>query len=125
MKNSVILLCIFFAACSSNNSELFDRALQNGYLANEGFTRSERFVKAWLAEADSISGLIPRNLTVSRHFWNAWDAAADNYPFMVMTASILRPDSFESPRKPRTLGVYRRSRGISPTSAASTKTYPG
>ena len=95
MKNSVIiLLCIFFAACSSNNSELFDRALQKGYLANEGFTRSERFVKAWLAEADSISGLIPRNLTVSRHFWNAWDAAADNYPFMVMTASILRPDWF-------------------------------
>ena len=94
MKNIFLWICIFLAACSSDRSELFDRALQNGLLANEGFARCERFVEAWLAERDSISGLIPRNLTVSRDFWNAWDSAADNYPFMVMTASILRPDWF-------------------------------
>jgi len=93
MKN-ILFLCAFLAACSSDRSSQFDRALQNGQLANEGFIRCERFVKAWLAEADSISGLIPRNLNESRDFWNAWDAAADNYPFMVMTASILRPDWF-------------------------------
>ncbi|MDR3261506.1 MAG: hypothetical protein LBT78_06690 [Tannerella sp.] len=52
-------------------------------------------MKGWLAEADSASGLIPRNLSVDRDFWNARDAAADNYPFMVLTSSILHTDLFE------------------------------
>ena len=95
MKIIVLSFCIFFTACSSDRSALYEQALQNGRLANEGFTRCERFVKAWLAEADSVSGLIPRNLNESRDYWNAWDAAADNYPFMVMTSAILRPDLFE------------------------------
>lgn len=72
----------------------FSQASANGRLANEGFRRCVRFVNGWLAEADSATGLIPRNLNESRHFWNAYDAAADNYPFMVMTSSLLRPDLF-------------------------------
>jgi hypothetical protein len=40
-----------------------------------------------LAHADPVSGLIPRNLTGDA-YWNAKDAAADNYPFMVLTAHI-------------------------------------
>ena len=95
MKNIVLITCIFFTACATHPSGLFEQALQNGRLANEGFINCERFVTAWLAEADSATGLIPRNLTDSRDYWNAWDAAADNYPFMVMTASILRPDLFD------------------------------
>ena len=35
------------------------------------------------------------NLTQSTCIWNAWDAAADNYPFMVMTASMLDKPLFE------------------------------
>ncbi|HRI80469.1 MAG TPA: hypothetical protein PLR06_13130, partial [Cyclobacteriaceae bacterium] len=69
-------------------------ALANGRLANEGFVRCMRYVNGWLANADPASGLIPRNLKESNHFWNAWDAAADNYPFMVLTASILSPELF-------------------------------
>ncbi len=94
MKNNILFFCIFLAACSADRTELFEQALQNGRRANEGFTKCERFVTAWLAEADSASDLIPRNLTASRDFWNAKDAAADNYPFMVMTSSVLRPDLF-------------------------------
>ena len=90
-----LLFGLILTACSSDQSTLFDSALQNGILANEGFERCERFVTAWLAVADSASGLIPRNLNESRDFWNAYDAAADNYPFMVLTAAILRPDLFK------------------------------
>lgn len=43
------------------------------------------FNQAWLQHADPASGLIPRNLTRD-FYWNAKDAAADNYPFMVLTA---------------------------------------
>ncbi|MBP1767960.1 MAG: hypothetical protein H6P98_2075, partial [Candidatus Aminicenantes bacterium] len=46
-----------------------------------------RYVHGWLEHADPASGLIPRNLTEDA-YWNAKDTAADNYPFMVLTAQI-------------------------------------
>ncbi len=64
------------------------KASQNGELVNEGLERCRRFVEGWLKHADSISGLIPRNLDQDRDIWNAKDAAADNYPFMVLTAAL-------------------------------------
>jgi len=44
-----------------------------------------RFVHGWLQHADPDSGLIPRNLNKD-FYWNAKDAAADNYPFMVISS---------------------------------------
>ena len=96
--NTFILLTAlyYFSACSSYDDNLFQQALRNGADANEGFRRCSSFLDGWLAEADSATGLIPRNLTDSRDFWNAKDAAADNYPYMVLTAAILRDDLFRS-----------------------------
>lgn len=65
------------------------KAMENGYLAHEGYSRSLNFVNDWLVYADPETGLIPRNLGDSQDIWNAKDAAADNYPFMVMTAALL------------------------------------
>jgi dienelactone hydrolase len=67
---------------------LYRQAERNARLANEALFRCRRFVDGWLAHADPATGLIPRNLTTSRDFWNGRDSAADNYPFMVLTASI-------------------------------------
>ncbi len=50
--------------------------------------RNRKFVDGWLAQADPATGLIPRNLRESRDFWNGRDSAADNYPFMVLTAAM-------------------------------------
>lgn len=72
----------------------FLEATKNGLLVNEGFNRSIKYVNAWTQKADSNTGLIPRNLKDS--YWNAWDAAADNYPYMVLTASILMPEYFNT-----------------------------
>ncbi|MDR1723714.1 MAG: hypothetical protein LBR84_07245 [Tannerella sp.] len=91
----ITLLCLV-CSCSSFDPEAFEQAVQNGIKANEGFERCLRFVNGWLAEADSVSGLIPRNLTSSRDIWNACDAAADNYPFMALTAAILGNKSLNS-----------------------------
>jgi hypothetical protein len=98
----VKLFCLYgfflqFFACSSGtkiNSEEFFQAQINGQLANEGFNRCIKYVNAWTLHADSSTGLIPRNIRESKDIWNAWDAAADNYPFMVFTASILMPDFY-------------------------------
>ncbi|MBI5384515.1 MAG: acetylxylan esterase [Verrucomicrobia bacterium] len=67
---------------------LFLQAEKNARLANEALFRCRRFVDGWLAQADPASGLIPRNLTAGRDFWNGRDSAADNYPFMVLTAAL-------------------------------------
>jgi hypothetical protein len=66
----------------------FRQAEANARCANEAFYRCRRFVDGWLNHADPKSGLIPRNLTASRDLWNAKDSAADNYPFMVLTAAM-------------------------------------
>jgi len=71
----------------------FQRAMANGEAAGESFRRCNRYVEAWLRIADPESGLIPRN--TKDRFWNAQDAAADNYSFMVLTASFTDRDLFK------------------------------
>jgi len=73
----------------------FEQAAENGKLANEGFIRCHDFVTGWLGRADPETGLIPRNLTRNKDIWNAKDSAADNYPFMVLTAAITDRPMFE------------------------------
>jgi hypothetical protein len=68
--------------------QVYRQAYRNGQLANEALFRCRRYVDGWLAQADPMTGLIPRNLRESRDFWNGLDSAADNYPFMVLTAAM-------------------------------------
>jgi hypothetical protein len=88
-----VFLLFFFSCRTSKISVIHDREYVelriSGESAQEAFSRSHRYLTGWLSQADSLTGLIPRNLRESKDFWNAWDAAADNYPFMVLTASIL------------------------------------
>ena len=65
-----------------------DIAKKNALLANEGFLRPYRYVHDWLEYVDSTTGLIPRNLQNSIDLWDQKDVAADNYPYMVITASL-------------------------------------
>ncbi len=82
----LLLPVILLAACGdAPRRETIERAVVNGRLAGEAFARSHRFVEGWLAVADTVTGLIPKNLQ-GDYFWNAQDAAADNYPFMVITS---------------------------------------
>ena len=73
---------------AASDDEAFKKALENGRLANEGFVRCRNFVNGWLKHADPATGLIPRNLNRNKDIWNAQDSAADNYPFMVLTAAV-------------------------------------
>ncbi len=84
-----LLGMIFGTFCSCQREQAgFGQALEHGRLANEGFRRCVRYTQDWLEYADPESGLIPRNLRSDQAIWNASDAAADNYPFMVLTASL-------------------------------------
>jgi len=80
----LILIPVFIVRADEG---AFQRAEDNARRARDAWVHCSRFVDGWLKHADPRSGLIPRNLTQSL-FWNARDAAADNYPFMVLTASM-------------------------------------
>jgi hypothetical protein len=54
------------------------------------------YLKAWLNYADPGSKLIPRNLYSDSTIWNAKDAAADNYPFMVLTSFFTNKDIYNN-----------------------------
>jgi hypothetical protein len=73
---------------NSTDKDFWIKAEQNGEQARHAFIRCRDYVRGWLAHADPKSGLIPRNLTRD-YFWNAQDAAADNYAFMVLTSALL------------------------------------
>ncbi len=77
---------------------VFERAADNGRMAAEGFERCHRYLQAWLRAAEPTTGLIPRNLTDSP-YWNGRDSAADNYPFMVLSAHFTDRTAFEGPMK--------------------------
>ena len=79
---------------SETEKVAFKQAEANGKLVNEGFERCRRFVDDWLKEADPKTGLIPRNLDSNSDIWNAKDAAADNYPFMVLTSALTDKELF-------------------------------
>ncbi len=97
----LISSAIFFFSCGGSqssepeNDAAFKQATVNGKLVNEGLERCHRFVEGWLQRADPETGLIPRNLEQSADIWNAKDAAADNYPFMVLTSALTDQAMFE------------------------------
>lgn len=103
---SIILLTFYSCFGDSSTFQLSKQdesnmviAKINAKSANEGFVRCENFVEAWLNYSDPESGLIPRNLKEGKDFWNAKDAAADNYPFMVLTSFFTNQNRFDGKMK--------------------------
>lgn len=96
MAATVILAAGFWGITAwGNASTLFFQAEGNGWQAQDTFQHCYRYLHGWLAHRDPSSGLIPRNLTRS-WFWNAQDSAADNYPFMVLAASLLDRNLYQT-----------------------------
>ena len=97
------MLVLIISSCKTTSREvsdadgaMFEKALQNGWVANEGFIRSENYMKAWLAHADPETKLVPRRLFgFDKDIWNAQDCAADNYPFLVLTSFFTDRDIYE------------------------------
>ena len=77
--------------------EFIERLHRGSALANEGYRRCRDYADGWLRYADPTTGLIPRNLDRQRDIWNPQDAAADNYPFLVLTSALTDRARFEGP----------------------------
>ena len=87
MRDAIIVLAVLTTVCAvtAHAQEVWDQAAENGEAARKAFLACSRFADGWLQHADPQTGLIPRNLSKD-FWWNAKDSAADNYPFMVLTA---------------------------------------
>ena len=79
------------------------RALIHGLQASEALRRCRKFVDGWAAHCDPKTGLVPRNLRNDKYIWNRQDSAADNYPFMVLTAALTDQELY----KGRMLDILR------------------
>jgi len=96
VSNLLVAVLVLGVCCSCMANEppaqdpAFQQALGNARRANEGFERCQRYVKAWLEHADPNTGLIPRKVGMDKDqaYWDAANCAADNYPFMVLSAAV-------------------------------------
>ena len=87
-----VILFTIFTSCKTQeefDTHLVNKAVENAELSHESFQRSLDFTSAWLQKTDPETGLIPSNLGDKVDIWDPANAAADNYPFMVLTAYIL------------------------------------
>ena len=94
-KYLIIFILILSIGCKTPqalDTALVNKAIDNAELSHESFQRSLDFTHAWLQKTDPSSGLIPSNLNNRTDLWDPANAAADNYPFMVLTAYLLDTD---------------------------------
>ncbi len=87
-----LLFVLFFALGTSgaavNLEATWHQAELHGIDAQRAVTFSRRYAQGWLSYADPRSGLLPRRVS-GAEYWNAKDCAADNFPFLVLTAHVL------------------------------------
>ncbi len=62
-------------------------AAENGRRTREIIAFCLNYADGWLKQADPATGLLPRRLNTDR-FWNSKDCAADNYPYLLLTAKV-------------------------------------
>ena len=111
MKYNILVLILINISCTSPNfldEEVVKKAKINSELAHESFIRSLNYTNAWLKKKDSVSGLIPSNLGKKIDIWDPANAAADNYPYMVLTAYVLD----NKPLKIELLNILKKEKNL-------------
>lgn len=92
-RNVNMVSCRFFLAALLLSSMAFaavspwETAEERATEANRAVVYCLNYANGWLAHADPASGLLPRRLNED-NFWNAKDCAADNFPFLLLTAQM-------------------------------------
>jgi len=84
---AMILTWLAATSICPAQGDVWRQAEENAQQAQRAIKFCNRYAHGWLSHADSISGLLPRTVK-GEQYWNAPDCAADNYPFIVLTAHI-------------------------------------
>lgn len=83
-------------ATGASPDDLFDRAHENGRRFEEAAAVSQRVLKAWLADADAKTLLLPDNPGADRSKWvyTPHNSGADLYSYLILTAELTDPDLY-------------------------------
>lgn len=84
---SFALFVLAFSPLLCAQADDWSRAEANGRQSQQAIQFCHRYAHGWLGHADTKSGLLPRTLKGDA-LWNAKDCAADNYPFLALTARM-------------------------------------
>ncbi len=101
----LIILCFALslslpaAAAGDDTPAIFARARENGRRFDELAASMQRLLKAWLAEADARTLLLPDHLPGARgrrsdareRIYTPHNSGADLYPYLILTASLTDP----------------------------------
>lgn len=98
MKRLLAVCVALLLSVGALAQDPWEQAAQNGELNRQSLLQCWRFVQGWLKHSDPITGLTPRNLSKDL-YWNAKDAAADNYPFQVLSTYYTDRERFEGRMK--------------------------
>lgn len=92
MRKPVFLIgctiAVGMAVIAAEAEAIWREAAARGSDAQQAVAFSRRYAHGWLAHADPRTGLLPRTVN-GAEYWNAQDCAADNFPFIVLTAHVL------------------------------------
>ena len=73
--------------------ERWRAAETNGRYQAEALYRCRKFLDGWYAVRDPLTGLVPQRL--GKPYWEPHNSAADNYPFMVLSAELTDSPLYE------------------------------
>jgi hypothetical protein len=82
-----LLIGLLIAHTGQASGDAWTEAEENARQSQRAIKFCNRYAQGWLGQADPRSGLLPRT-TRGEAYWNAKDCAADNYPFIVLTAEV-------------------------------------
>jgi hypothetical protein len=109
-------LTLVSAPAAYGDIEAFQTAAERGPDARDALATCEAFVEGWLAYQDEETRLIPDEIDQSA--WWPEDAAADNWPFMVITSWITNEQRFENEMKLMLGSEQARTNRLDPPLAA-------
>jgi len=87
MMLQMILITALAAPVAHGQNDSWKLAEANAEQSQRSLKFCLSYMQGWLSHADPATGLLPRTVSAPKsNLWNAQDCAADNYPFMVLTA---------------------------------------
>lgn len=87
MSLAVALVSVLTLQAPAAPADPFEEAAHRARLGQRAVAFCLRYAHGWLGHADPTTGLLPRTLNGDAR-WNAKDCAADNFPFLAMTAHL-------------------------------------
>ena len=102
MLTRLLVVCLCVCSLLAQDEARFARARENGRRFDQGAAAMQRLLKAWLAQADQKTLLLPDRVPGRRglkpgdttRLYTPHNSGADLYPYLILTAHLTDPDLY-------------------------------